>query len=272
MAEKRKSRGVVLNFRDAKGYGFIKPDGAGEEEPDVFVHHSEVKAEGHRTLRSGQEVEFLMYQDGDKFKAVDVVVVGGWGSGGRGGDGFNRRIGNGYRGGNVGGGGGGGECYTCGKPGHFSRDCYETSGGNGGVGGGGSGVCYTCGGIGHLARECPTGRKRGCFNCGNPGHMAADCREIINGSYQSGGGGNAGGLGISSYGGNAGGLGFSRFGGNVKSCFNCGEQGHMAKDCQEVSRGGGSRGGNANAGGFSQRNCFKCGEPGHFARECLSVK
>jgi CspA family cold shock protein len=46
--------GTVKWFKDEKGYGFIQQDG-GE---DVFVHHTAIQAEGFRTLREGQKVEF----------------------------------------------------------------------------------------------------------------------------------------------------------------------------------------------------------------------
>ncbi len=42
-------------FNDAKGYGFITPDGGGK---DVFVHHTAVQMEGFRSLAEGQKVEF----------------------------------------------------------------------------------------------------------------------------------------------------------------------------------------------------------------------
>jgi len=56
------ARGKVKWFNDAKGYGFIEQDGGGD---DVFVHFSAIQAEGFRTLREGQEVEFEL-QTGDK--------------------------------------------------------------------------------------------------------------------------------------------------------------------------------------------------------------
>jgi CspA family cold shock protein len=46
--------GTVKWFNDTKGFGFITQ----EEGPDVFVHQSAIIAEGHRTLREDQKVEF----------------------------------------------------------------------------------------------------------------------------------------------------------------------------------------------------------------------
>ena len=49
------STGTVKWFSNAKGYGFISPDSGGE---DVFAHFSAIEAEGYRTLKEGQKVEF----------------------------------------------------------------------------------------------------------------------------------------------------------------------------------------------------------------------
>jgi CspA family cold shock protein len=54
--------GVVKWFNGEKGYGFIARDSG---EKDVFVHFSAIKAEGFRTLREGQRVEFEV-AEGDK--------------------------------------------------------------------------------------------------------------------------------------------------------------------------------------------------------------
>ncbi len=47
--------GTVSFFNEEKGFGMIKPDGGG---PDIFVHFSEIKREGFKTLRAGQRVMY----------------------------------------------------------------------------------------------------------------------------------------------------------------------------------------------------------------------
>jgi CspA family cold shock protein len=47
-------KGTVKWFNESKGYGFISP----EEGKDVFVHFSEIKMEGFKTLSEGQVVQF----------------------------------------------------------------------------------------------------------------------------------------------------------------------------------------------------------------------
>jgi CspA family cold shock protein len=47
--------GTVKWFNDSKGYGFIKPDGDGD---DLFVHHRQIAGEGFRSLTEGQRVEY----------------------------------------------------------------------------------------------------------------------------------------------------------------------------------------------------------------------
>ncbi|HRD83831.1 MAG TPA: cold shock domain-containing protein [Rubrivivax sp.] len=51
--------GVVKWFSDAKGFGFIEPEGGGG---DVFAHYSEVRMEGFRTLKQGSRVSFELVQ------------------------------------------------------------------------------------------------------------------------------------------------------------------------------------------------------------------
>jgi len=49
------ANGIVKWFNDAKGFGFIEPEGGGA---DVFAHFSAVQMEGFRTLRQGSRVEY----------------------------------------------------------------------------------------------------------------------------------------------------------------------------------------------------------------------
>jgi CspA family cold shock protein len=53
------STGKVKWFNASKGYGFITPDGGGE---DLFVHHSEIKTTGYASLDEGQTVQFEVGQ------------------------------------------------------------------------------------------------------------------------------------------------------------------------------------------------------------------
>jgi len=51
--------GSVKWFNDAKGFGFIEPEGGGA---DVFAHFSAIEMEGFRTLRQGARVTFELVQ------------------------------------------------------------------------------------------------------------------------------------------------------------------------------------------------------------------
>jgi len=52
--------GTVKFFNENKGYGFIAPDGGGN---DAFVHISAVERSGMRSLRDGQRVTYDLQQD-----------------------------------------------------------------------------------------------------------------------------------------------------------------------------------------------------------------
>jgi cold shock protein len=52
--------GTVKFFNESKGYGFIAPDGGGN---DAFVHISSVENSGMRTLHENQRVSYELQQD-----------------------------------------------------------------------------------------------------------------------------------------------------------------------------------------------------------------
>ena len=55
LGQTQMATGTVKWFNDAKGFGFITPDGGGD---DLFAHFSEVRAEGFKTLAEGQKVTY----------------------------------------------------------------------------------------------------------------------------------------------------------------------------------------------------------------------
>ncbi|HZK48612.1 MAG TPA: cold-shock protein [Thermoleophilia bacterium] len=65
------AEGAVKWFNAEKGYGFIARD----DGEDVFVHFSEVKVEGFRTLAEGQRVSFEVTQGAKGLQASNVVPL-----------------------------------------------------------------------------------------------------------------------------------------------------------------------------------------------------
>ena len=66
--------GVVKWFNRQKGFGFISPDGAGEDTQDVFVHFKAIVADGYRNLTRGQRVKFEAIT-GPKGKFATKVII-----------------------------------------------------------------------------------------------------------------------------------------------------------------------------------------------------
>ncbi len=61
--------GTVKWFNDSKGFGFIKPDGGGE---DLFAHFSAIQNQGFKTLAENQRVSFDITQ-GPKGKQASNI-------------------------------------------------------------------------------------------------------------------------------------------------------------------------------------------------------
>ena len=63
-------QGTVKWFNNTKGYGFIgRTDG-----PDVFVHYSAIAADGYKSLKEGDAVEFEIVQGPKGPQAANVVL------------------------------------------------------------------------------------------------------------------------------------------------------------------------------------------------------
>ena len=68
--------GTVKWFNNAKGYGFIVPEGGGE---DLFAHFSAVNMDGYKTLSAGDQVQFDITV-GDKGPQATNIVSSAAGS------------------------------------------------------------------------------------------------------------------------------------------------------------------------------------------------
>lgn len=62
--------GTVKWFNEAKGFGFITPEGGAK---DCFVHHTAIQGQGFKTLAEGEKVEFEIVE-GQKGPAAQNVV------------------------------------------------------------------------------------------------------------------------------------------------------------------------------------------------------
>jgi CspA family cold shock protein len=61
--------GTVKWFNDSKGFGFITPDGGGD---DVFAHFSAIQSKGFKSLKENQRVTFDVV-DGPKGKQASNI-------------------------------------------------------------------------------------------------------------------------------------------------------------------------------------------------------
>ena len=61
--------GTVKWFNNSKGFGFITPDGGGE---DLFAHFSSIEMDGYKSLQEEQRVSFEV-TDGPKGKQASNI-------------------------------------------------------------------------------------------------------------------------------------------------------------------------------------------------------
>jgi CspA family cold shock protein len=59
-------------FNDEKGFGFITPENGAK---DCFVHHTAIQAQGFKSLKEGDRVEFDMVVEAKGPKAQNVTLV-----------------------------------------------------------------------------------------------------------------------------------------------------------------------------------------------------
>lgn len=63
--------GSVKWFNSTKGFGFITRDSG----DDIFVHFRSIRGEGHRTLRDGERVDYVVSDAEKGLQADDVVAI-----------------------------------------------------------------------------------------------------------------------------------------------------------------------------------------------------
>ena len=64
-------QGKVKKFNKEKGFGFIKL----ADDKDVFVHYSELKMDGFKTIEEGADVEFEMVETDRGLQARNITKI-----------------------------------------------------------------------------------------------------------------------------------------------------------------------------------------------------
>jgi CspA family cold shock protein len=64
--------GTVKWFNDEKGFGFITPEGGGD---DLFVHFKAIQSDGFKSLKEGQQVSFIATRGQKGMQAEEVQII-----------------------------------------------------------------------------------------------------------------------------------------------------------------------------------------------------
>jgi cold shock protein len=64
--------GTVKWFSADKGYGFIEPEGGGD---DLFVHYTAIQVSGYKSLEEGQKVTFEVVEGQKGPQASNVAPL-----------------------------------------------------------------------------------------------------------------------------------------------------------------------------------------------------
>ena len=66
------ANGKVKWFNEVKGFGFVTPDDGSR---DLFVHYSEIKMGGFKSLKEGQKISFEATQGPKGIQASNVQAI-----------------------------------------------------------------------------------------------------------------------------------------------------------------------------------------------------
>lgn len=67
-----KQTGKVKWFNASKGFGFINRL---DDTTDIFVHYSQINQKGYKTLNTGDDVSFVVFETKNGLQAKDVSKI-----------------------------------------------------------------------------------------------------------------------------------------------------------------------------------------------------